>query len=116
MNNKLFEIFPEELKVLMVEKKLATIKENKEKANVSIEFAFDRAKKLPLETRRNVLSALNHFFNVKNVTKEEKEIAYKKVIKKAEFFKLCTMAISKQYESYVLSSNSIESSIDSKIK
>ena len=43
-------------------------------------------------------------------------IFYEKVIKKAEFFKLCTMAISKQYESYVLSSNSIESSIDSKIK
>ena len=51
--NKLFEVFPQELKQLMVENKLATMKAKKEKSNIDSDFAFERAKisKLPAEVQ-----------------------------------------------------------------
>lgn len=91
---KLFELFPDELKEKVIENRLTT---------EGIYYAFPRVKKLPLKTYRNVLSALTHFFNVKGVTKEEKEIAYKKVVQHAESFKICTMVFSKQYEQHMAS-------------
>lgn len=97
---KLFEYFPKELKTTAL--KLF----NKKREVNSIEFAFPRVKKLPLETKRNVLSAITHFFNVKNVNSGDMEEAYKKILKKAELFEICTMVFISKYESYLSSRES----------
>jgi len=85
---KLFEIFPEDLKK-QVSKPTKVVK-------VKLDFAFPKIKKLPLMSKRNILSAMQHFFNVKGVTDQERVEAYKKILEKAEVFKICTMGFSEQ--------------------
>lgn len=85
---KLFEIFPDALKYKSSGRKKSDLKE--------IEYAFPRLKKLPLMSKRNILSAITHFSNVKGPTIEERVEAYKKVLEKAELFKICTMGFIEQ--------------------
>lgn len=68
---------------------------------IRLEFAYTRIRKLPLETYRNVLSAITHFSNVKNVSEEERKEAFKKILVKATQFKICTIEFVKKYEQYV---------------
>lgn len=105
---KLFDYFPRELKEKIIEDKI-----NKIKTSSNKDFSFTRVKKLPLDSKRQVLSAINHFFNVKGVTDLELDEAYKKIIQKANFFEICTIAFSKQYEAYKLSPRSKESKSNS---
>ena len=93
--SKLFDLFPQELKDQVVQYKL---EKNKIVQKV---HAFQRVRKLPLESIRNVQSAMTHLLNVKGVTKEEIAEAYKKIIEKAEEFKICTMGFKKEYEQYL---------------
>lgn len=89
---RLFDLFPQELKEEVVKHRLLKVKQKPK------DYAFKRLQKLPLDTKRNVLSALNHFFNVKGPTKEERSEAFKKILKKAEDYQICTMGFIKQYE------------------
>jgi hypothetical protein len=104
---RLFEYFPKELKTNVLQAKaLELLNKRGKKGENKVEFAFPRVKKLPLETKRNVLSAMTHFFNVKNVNSEDMGIAYKKIIKKAELFEICTMVFISKYENYLSSRES----------
>ena len=104
---KLFEYFPKELKTdILQARELSLLNKKRYKKEESKDFAFPRVKKLPLETKRNVLSAMTHLFNVKNIKPEEMELAYKKIIKKAELFEICTMVFISKYESYLSSRES----------
>jgi hypothetical protein len=95
----LFDLFPLELKEEVVNLRLSKVKQiSKPK-----EFAFPRLKKLPLDSKRNILSALNHFFNVKGPTEQERAEAFKKVLNKAEEYQICTMGFNKQYTDVCLS-------------
>jgi hypothetical protein len=67
----------------------------------TIEYAYSGVRKLPLETYRNILSAITHFNNVKNVSEEERKEAFKKILVKAIQFKICTIEFVKKYEQYV---------------
>lgn len=98
---KLKDFFPEELKHPIKKEKISSnnVKKLQEKDN--IEYAFPTVHKLPLQTKRNVLSAFSQFLNVKNVTEVDRAEAFKKIIKKAELFDVCTMVFNKQYESYL---------------
>lgn len=81
----------------------------KKKSFINLEdFAFESVKKLPLVSKRNVLSALNHFFNVKDVSDLDREVAFKKIVDKAKHYEICTMGFSKQYEDYKLTTSSKE--------
>jgi len=93
---KLFDLFPLELKEQVVDFRIKRHRESNK-----IEYTFPRVKKLPLETKRQVLSALNHFYNVKGVNKEEIEVGSKKVIQRAKIFEICTIAFLKQFEAYL---------------
>lgn len=86
---RLFEFFPESLK-----KEVSLT--NRKYQRTDIEFAFSRLRKLPLSTKRNILSAITHFLNVKGATADEKIEAYKKILNKAEIFKICTMGFIEQ--------------------
>jgi len=81
MQIKLGDLFPEDLK----------------KANVP-EFAFIIKKKLPLQSKRQVFSAIKDFFNIKNTSPEETSQAFKKILYKADVYQICTIAFSKRYE------------------
>jgi hypothetical protein len=108
----LFDIFPQKLKESVVEARFNKIKQNSNRTApnaVLKDFAFPRVKKLPLETKRNVLSAVTHFFNVKGITEVEKSEAFKKIIQKAQTFEICTIVFLKQYEAYLENVNSNES-------
>lgn len=110
---KMFDIFPQELKERVVESRLEKIKQTrltslKGKDNLK-DFAFPRVRKLPLETKRNVLSAITHFLNVKGVNPDEISEAFKKIIQKAKTFEICTIVFVKQYEAYLENVNSNES-------
>lgn len=96
---KLYDVFPPELKERILQNKIDDIRSRANKSPKkpeNLEYAFPRLKKLPLETKRNVQSAMTHFPNVKGGTEEEKTEAVKKIIKKAEEYQLCTMVFSKQ--------------------
>lgn len=101
----LFDVFPAELKEKIIEQRIAErkFKSKKQlKPDTTLKnYAFQRIKKLPLENQRNVLSALTHFFNVKGVTLEDRQEAYKKVILKAEQYEICTMGFIEQFEQYL---------------
>lgn len=82
---KLSDFFPKELNKL-VEKNF-----NKSIELKNIDYAFLKQRKLPLESKRNILSAIEHFFNVKNTSIEDKVLAYQKILKKAEIYNICTI-------------------------
>lgn len=99
----LFDVFPQELKEKVVEARIAQMRAKKSESKKDADktdFAFPKVKKLPLETHRNVQSAITHFFNVKGVSKEDRAEAYKKILAKAEYFEICTMGFKKEYEQY----------------
>ena len=102
--NRLFDCFPQELKERVVEHRIAQIRSSKKE----IDYAFPRARKLPLETQRNVLSAITHLFHVKGVSPAEVEVGYKKIVDKASTMGLCTIELFKQYEQYK-TNNALES-------
>ena len=85
---KLFEVFPETLKKQVTKGSSSKVEQ--------LDFAFVRVKKLPLMSRRNILSAMQHFFNVKGVTDQERVLAYKKIVESAEKLKICTMGFIEQ--------------------
>lgn len=62
------------------------------------EFAFEKSKKLPLNTKQQVLSAIVSFWKVKNVDKNEKQKGFEKILKKSHFFNICTMVFKKECE------------------
>lgn len=82
------DCFPEELK--------RQVSENITENSIKLEYAFPRLKKLPLNSKRNLISAINHFFNVKGTTLPEKREAYKKILNKAKVFEICTMGFIEQ--------------------
>jgi len=92
------DFFPEQLNSLLSNKNngLSESFELKPK-----EYAFEKIKKLPLTTYKNVRSAMAHFYNVKNVTEEDRKVAFKKIFNKAEYFKICTIEFLSKYEQYV---------------
>ena len=99
--SKLIDSFPEELRkqVTTPVSSRKNRKSNKiNKLDQKRQYAFPKIKKLPLETKRNVLSALNHFDNVSKVSEEDKKTAYKKIIKAAESFEICTMGFIDKYK------------------
>lgn len=111
---KLFDLFPQELKDQVVDytikqqkssKKLPTRPTRPNKINsksvISIDFAYPRVKKLPLTTERQVKSAINHFYNVAKVTEDERSEAFKKILCKAELFKICTIVLKDKYSQYL---------------
>jgi hypothetical protein len=113
---KLFDVFPDALKQQVAEHRMSQIKKRKKyndlrkkKPGREKVYAFRRVKKLPLETKRNVLSAMTHFANVKNVSEAEKVSAFKKIIKSAKRFEICTMGFIEKYDEYVSMINSKES-------
>lgn len=108
--SKLYDVFPDELRKLTSDSKPNKKKKvsntnhyrnTKKQSNVT--YAFPKVKKLPLETKRNILSAMNHFENVKKVNNEDKKLAYKKIIKAAESFEICTMGFIDKYKDKILS-------------
>lgn len=78
----------------------------KSNRKVISEYAFLRLKKLPLDTHKNVLSAIIHFYNVKNVSEGERKEAFKKICNKAAQFEICTIEFLKKYEQYMDSAQS----------
>lgn len=113
---KLFEVFPDQLKQQVVEARIEKSKKrsknktlNSKRKNSGKLYAFSRIKKLPLESKRNVLSALNHFWNVKNVTDPERAQAFKKIVKYAKQFEICTMGFREKYEAYSSNTDSQKS-------
>lgn len=74
------------------------------------EFAFDKHKKLPLDTKQQVLSALVAFWKVKNIDKYEKLEGFQKILKKCEFFNICTMGFNKECENRGLFSQNLKDS------
>lgn len=111
--NKLFDYFPQNLKESVVEYRISTTKainrKNTVTPTVTTDFAFPKVKKLPLESKKNILSAITHFFNVKGVSTEDRASAYKKIIQKAGIYEICTIVFVKQYEAYLENINSNES-------
>jgi len=106
---KLFESFPEDLKKLAAAAKKSKNSNKIKKLNISKTYAFPKVRKLPLETRRNVLSAINHFDNVTKISEQDKQLAYEKIIKAAESFGICTMGfIDKYKDKYYLEHNKIK--------
>ena len=102
---KLFDVFPQELKEKVVEARISEMRAKKvepKKDDVKTDFAFPKVKKLPLETHRNVQSSITHFFNVKGVSVQDRKEAYKKILAKAEYFKICTMGLVKEFEQYLI--------------
>lgn len=109
---KFFDLFPQELKDEVIDYRLRGMKKRR-KANKrgaplktetqpkSTNFAFPRLRKLPLDTHRQVLSALNHFPNVAGPTEEERGEAFKKIIEKASSFEICTMGFRTKYSQYL---------------
>lgn len=102
---KFFDLFPQELKDQVIDYRLKGKKKPIVKAHPgkpgSNSFAFTKIKKLPLETERQVLSALNHFYNVAGVSEDERREAFKKIIDKADYFKICTMGFRNKYSQYL---------------
>jgi len=101
---KLFEVFPDELKSRFVEQQINSNKRKKSKSQshnkpkqAVKDYAYPKLKKLPLETRRNILSAISHFDKVRGATDADKVIAFKKIIQKAKKMEICTMGFYKQY-------------------
>lgn len=101
--SKLFDIFPEELKKQCIECECKKIKDNNSNKLLidNKDYAFPKQRKLPLISKRNVLSAITHFFNVSGVTDPERAEAYKKITEKAQVYEICTMVFIKQYEAYL---------------
>lgn len=87
---KLGDFFPRELN------KVVSKNTNNSNELLNIDYAYLRLKKLPLETKRNTISAIEHFFNVKNTTIEDKTVAYQKILKKAEMYNICTIEFIEQ--------------------
>lgn len=114
---KLFDCFPQELKQQVLEYRIAKngtgkrrgiqSRTNKHETLKTELYAFERLKKLPLVTERNLLSALNHFFNVKGATPEEMVLAFEKVCSKAKECNVCTMGFIKQFEAWQSSASNI---------
>jgi hypothetical protein len=93
--SKLFDLFPQELKDQVVKHRLEGT------GFASKDYAFQRVRKLPLLTPRNVQSAMTHMLNVKGVSCEEISEAFKKIIEKAVEFKICTMGFEREYDQYL---------------
>jgi len=128
---KLLDSFPTELKKQVSKNSPSNRKYNKNKKkikyskqhkvqvsnkNTSTEginkptvYAFDTIKKLPLNTKRQISSAMAQLFNVKGTSFEDKEKAYKKIITLSKEFGICTMGLTDKYNEYLSSINSIES-------
>lgn len=110
--NRLFDYFPQSIKERVVENMISRSKEAKKLTTVNstpTDFAFPKVGKLPLETKKHILSAMNHFFSVKRVSDSDKDIAYKKILQKASTFEICTIVFCKQYKAYLENINSNES-------
>jgi len=105
---KLFDLFPIELQDQVMQSKLTGFKSNKpNKPNKSKNlspnqtYAFARLRKLPLESDRQILSALNHFGNVASCSEDEKKEAFYKILSHADKFKICTMGFKTKYGQYL---------------
>jgi len=102
--SKLFDSFPHELKETVFEFRAEQLKKgNKFKRlskNKIQQYAYSGVHKLPLDTKRQVLSAINHFDNVKKISEDDKYAAFKKIIKAAETFGICTMGFREKYAKY----------------
>lgn len=115
---KLFDLLPLELKQEVVEYRKSQYKNNKKSnknKNLSKSskpklknFAFPSAKKLPLDTERQVKSAIHDFDKVKGVTLEEQREAYKKIINSANRYSICTMVLSSKFEHCLFNPDSKE--------
>lgn len=119
---KFFEHFPQELKQEVVEYRKAQYKKTQksQKPNKSSKlehnpskkvsnFAFSKAKKLPLDTERQVKSAISDFDKVKGVSLEEQRDAYKKIINSANVYSICTIVLSSKFEHCLFNADSKES-------
>lgn len=115
---KLFDLLPVELKHEVAEYR-KTLHKGDKKLNKSSKlakspskkgknFAFVKAKKLPLDTERQVKSAINDFGKVKSVSLEEKQEAYKKIINSANRYSICTMVLSSKFEHCLFNTDSKE--------
>jgi hypothetical protein len=110
---KLFESFPQELKEKVTKKEESkplkskgkkpykNSKIGKKKPKEAKEYAFSKIKKLPLDTQRQVLSAMEHLLKVKNVSESEIGEAYKKILKCADSYGICTMGFNSKFEQYL---------------
>lgn len=95
---KLFDVFPEALKAQTLTK---TVQKPQK-----IEYAFDSIKKLPINSKDQVKSAIQAFFTIKVNNNQEVETAFKKIIAKANIFNICTIIFNKQYHENFLNKNS----------
>jgi hypothetical protein len=107
LTTRLFDLFPVALKEEVFQNRKNQNKNKVQRSSSqglvpvkSSEYAFERLKKLPLDSLRQVQSALNHFFNVKGVTPGDLDIAFEKVKGKANQLGLCTMGLCRQYEAF----------------
>lgn len=118
--DKLFDLFPVELQEEVIAyrlKKVSDKPENKPNSNnklakSDVVYAFSRLKKLPLDTERNLKSAMAQLWNVKNATDADRAEAVEKIINLAKCFNVCTMGFLERYEQSkgaILNNNSTES-------
>jgi hypothetical protein len=63
-------------------------------------YAYPHRRKLPLDTSRQVESAITYFDKVVGVSDLDKVEAFKRIIEKAEIFKVCTIVFKTKYPSY----------------
>jgi hypothetical protein len=96
----LAEFFPDNFKVSSkkTNKKLSKSYKKSSETKQLVTYAYPKVKKLPLETKRNVLSAMTHFDNVKGTTEQDKAAAYKKIIEVARYFEICTMGFKDKFK------------------
>lgn len=102
---KLFDFFPPELQKEFVARNPALQKKFQapkplNKVIKSHSYAYPAKKKLPLDTSRQVQSAMSYFDKVAGVNELDKVEAFKKIIEKAEIFKVCTIVFKTKYPSY----------------
>ena len=115
---KLFHQFPLELKQEVVEYRKSKYKSKKKsnkpknlskKSKTKVkEYAFPELKKLPLDTERQIKSALHDFDKVKGVTLVQKREAYEKIINSANRYSICTMVLSSKFEHCLFNPDSKE--------
>jgi formylmethanofuran dehydrogenase subunit E len=118
---KLFDSFPKELKEEVVKYRLEHNKSKNSKRNSkktkkvasepAKEYAYEGVKKLPLDTKRQVQSAMDQLLNVRKVSHTQIEQAHKKISKCAESYGLCTIVFNSKFERYLSTKNANEPKI-----
>ena len=109
---KLFDAFPSELKKEVSKsnsrrgtRKTKKVNKSKKiptnKSRPADSYAFEVAKKLPLDDERQVKSAMEHLLDVKRATDDDRLSAYKKILKYAESYGICTMGFNSKFEQYL---------------